>query len=132
MFGVVLIDEIELHLHPNWQWKVLHCLEKMFPNIQFIISTHSHMIISSCINCNLILLSRSEAGNVNYIEQASDGLYGKSIEVVLVYNMGSERIPLELKTAYTKFQYYYNLCNFDLARETLKDMKSGLVKIMEL
>ena len=123
MFGVVLIDEIELHLHPNWQWKVLSCLEKMFPNIQFIISTHSPMIISSCINCNLILLSRSEKGDVNYIEQASDGLYGKAIEDVLVYNMGSERIPLELKTAYTNFQYYYNLSNFDLARETLKGMK---------
>jgi len=45
--GVVLIDEIELHLHPGWQRKIVPLLTKTFPNIQFILTTHSPQVISS-------------------------------------------------------------------------------------
>lgn len=44
--GVVLIDEIELHLHPQWQGVVIESLQKTFPNIQFIITTHSPQVLS--------------------------------------------------------------------------------------
>ena len=44
--GIVLIDEIDLHLHPFWQQRVLHDLVVTFPNIQFIVSTHSPQVIS--------------------------------------------------------------------------------------
>ena len=43
--GIVLIDEIELHLHPSWQRKILKVLRNTFPNIQFIISTHSPQVL---------------------------------------------------------------------------------------
>lgn len=45
--GVVLIDEIELHLHPGWQRKIVPLLTETFPNIQFILTTHSPQVISS-------------------------------------------------------------------------------------
>jgi predicted ATP-binding protein involved in virulence len=45
--GVVLIDEIELHLHPEWQQIVVSTLLSTFPNIQFIISTHSPQVLST-------------------------------------------------------------------------------------
>ena len=45
--GIVLIDEIELHLHIAWQKKVLPFLVKAFPNIQFIVATHSPFVVSS-------------------------------------------------------------------------------------
>lgn len=45
--GIVLIDEIELHLHPAWQQTVLRSLTKIFPNVQFIVTTHSPQVISS-------------------------------------------------------------------------------------
>lgn len=45
--GIVLIDEIELHLHIAWQKKVLPFLTKAFPNIQFIVATHSPFVVSS-------------------------------------------------------------------------------------
>ena len=44
---IVLIDEIELHLHPAWQQNILPVLQKIFPNIQFIVTTHSPQVISS-------------------------------------------------------------------------------------
>ena len=43
--GIVLIDEIELHMHPSWQRRILHVLREIFPNIQFIVTTHSPQVL---------------------------------------------------------------------------------------
>jgi predicted ATP-binding protein involved in virulence len=45
--GVVLVDELDLHLHPRWQRRVIHSLRKTFPKIQFICTTHSPFLIQS-------------------------------------------------------------------------------------
>lgn len=45
--GIVLIDEIDMHLHPKWQRQVISDLKKAFPNIQFIATTHSPFIVQS-------------------------------------------------------------------------------------
>lgn len=45
--GVVLIDEIDLHLHPRWQREILQSLSSVFPQIQFICTTHSPQVLSS-------------------------------------------------------------------------------------
>lgn len=47
--GVVLIDEIDLHLHPGWQREVVYNLEKTFPACQFIISTHSPQVVGELL-----------------------------------------------------------------------------------
>jgi len=44
--GIVLIDELDLHLHPQWQKKIIPTLLNTFPNIQFLVSTHSPQILS--------------------------------------------------------------------------------------
>jgi predicted ATP-binding protein involved in virulence len=48
--GIVIIDEIELHLHPKWQQQVLLGLQNTFPNIQFIVTTHSPQVLSTVDN----------------------------------------------------------------------------------
>jgi predicted ATP-binding protein involved in virulence len=48
--GIVIIDEIELHLHPRWQQEVLLGLQQTFPNIQFIVTTHSPQVLSTVDN----------------------------------------------------------------------------------
>lgn len=45
--GVVLIDEVDLHLHPGWQQRIVIDLRKTFPNIQFIMTTHSPQVVST-------------------------------------------------------------------------------------
>ena len=42
--GTVLIDELDIHLHPSWQRQIPHILRELFPNIQFIVTTHSPFI----------------------------------------------------------------------------------------
>ena len=55
--GVVLIDEIDLHLHPSWQTHILNDLRNAFPELQFIVSTHSPLVISQIDDCNIFSLS---------------------------------------------------------------------------
>ena len=45
--GVVMIDEIDLHLHPRWQARILEDLVRIFPNVQFIVTTHSPVVVAS-------------------------------------------------------------------------------------
>ncbi|UMR31059.1 AAA family ATPase [Massilia sp. MB5] len=45
--GVVLIDEIDMHLHPSWQQQILQNLTDAFPNIQFIVTTHSPQVLTT-------------------------------------------------------------------------------------
>ena len=58
--GVVLIDELELHLHPAWQYKVVPQLLATFPNIQFFATTHSPQVLSSVDGANLFAVSDGE------------------------------------------------------------------------
>lgn len=61
--GIVLIDEIELHMHPSWQRKVLGVLRDTFPNIQFIITTHSPQILGEADDrYNIFVLTEKEDG----------------------------------------------------------------------
>jgi predicted ATP-binding protein involved in virulence len=54
--GVVLLDEVDLHLHPSWQRTILPSLNALFPNIQFIVSSHSPFVAQSLKNEQLISL----------------------------------------------------------------------------
>lgn len=89
--GVVLIDEIDLHLHPEWQGELASRLNKAFPNVQFIITTHSpHVVNSVPTRCIRIL----ENG---MIQENSYG-YGLPLNIVLKDVMGlSMELPKEVK-----------------------------------
>ena len=52
--GVVLIDELDMHLHPKWQWQVIDALRSTFPNLQFIATTHAPILFSSARDVWLI------------------------------------------------------------------------------
>lgn len=45
--GIVLIDEVDLHLHPTWQQHIIQDLQHAFPNVQFVVTTHSPQVLSS-------------------------------------------------------------------------------------
>lgn len=54
--GVILIDELDMHLHPNWQRRVVSDLKTAFPNLQFVATTHSPFIVQSLDSTELINL----------------------------------------------------------------------------
>lgn len=69
--GIVLIDEIDLHLHPKWQRTIIDKLTKTFPNIQFIVSTHSPILLSGALEIAQIIIltpnSATDAHALDYI-----------------------------------------------------------------
>ncbi|WP_373823488.1 AAA family ATPase, partial [Neisseria dentiae] len=64
--GVVLIDEIESHLHNEWQVKIVPLLKKLFPNTTFFITTHSSLVISQLEQGEAYRLQRSKEDGVVY------------------------------------------------------------------
>ncbi len=95
--GIVLIDEIDLHLHPYWQRRIIPKLTEVFPNIQFLISTHSPHVITHVQPENLFLLTMCREG---LIAQRATESYGKTVERVLEDIMGLETTrPIVVNTA---------------------------------
>ncbi|MCP4655165.1 MAG: AAA family ATPase [bacterium] len=64
MEGLVLIDEIDLHLHPAWQEKLIPILKKVFPRLQFVVTTHSSMVLTGLKPEEIVILKQDKAGNV--------------------------------------------------------------------
>ena len=57
--GVVLVDEIDLHLHPRWQRKIVPKLRDIFPNIQWVITTHSPQVLSEVSKDNAVIVRQN-------------------------------------------------------------------------
>lgn len=103
--GIILIDEIELHLHPEWQGKVCSVLTKTFPKAQFIISTHSPHVIQTAEANEVIALS-GENGHLEKrtLDIAPHGFKGWTVEEILTDVMGMRDVRTEkYREVYTKF-----------------------------
>jgi predicted ATP-binding protein involved in virulence len=82
--GIVLIDEIDLHLHPAWQQTILTDIQKAFPKLQFIVTTHSPQVLSTVHKENIRIFDRTSLGNITatepigqtYGEPSGDVLHG--------------------------------------------------------
>lgn len=93
--GIVLIDEIELHMHPTWQRRIIPTLTKLFPNIQFLITTHSPQVLGEVDNkMNIFELNKENNG----IESNSiKSLIGWDSNYILEDFMGTSAINLQTK-----------------------------------
>ncbi|WP_413742922.1 AAA family ATPase [Sodalis sp. RH15] len=90
--GIILIDEIDLHLHPEWQRNILKNLNTVFPNCQFIVSTHSPQIISEVKHDRIFMLGKDENGNFN--SSSPEQSYGLTSNQVLneIMNTGRQKL----------------------------------------
>jgi predicted ATP-binding protein involved in virulence len=80
--AVVLVDEIDLHLHPKWQREVISNISKIFKNVQFIVTTHSPLIIQSMQEVKLYVLRREDEKIV--VEHSSETNFsGWTVEEIL-------------------------------------------------
>lgn len=81
--GVILIDEVDLHLHPKWQRRLIHQFTETFPNCQFILTTHSPLVISDTKDVLCYVLDDGELEERN-------GLYGLDANQVLLCVMDTD------------------------------------------
>lgn len=81
--GIILIDEVDMHLHPSWQRNLVPRFTATFPNCQIILSTHSPLVISDQKGILVYLLSDGEIG-------ALPPLYGADVNTVLLEAMDTD------------------------------------------
>ncbi len=119
--GVVLIDEIELHMHPSWQRNVVGKLRETFPNIQFIITTHSPIVLNEIDDeFNIYFLQNNETSSEVIVFKRLDGF---DANYILEEFMGTK--SMNSKTA-TLINDIYRLINsrlFEEAEEKVNQLK---------
>lgn len=117
--GIVLIDEPDIHLHPEWQWLLVGALQEVFPNIQFIIASHSPIILASVKNGTIIDVD--DIHDVSYREPA----YGLDVNDTLCQVQESVNLPAEVAELQKQF-------NEALDREDLTSAKHIVSEIEDL
>jgi len=88
--GVALIDEIDLHLHPKWQMEVLPKLSKEFPRIQFIVTSHSPLVVGSLEWMNILVMHGKSSAPVR-IPFAVHGLDADQVLLTKFFGLFSSR-----------------------------------------
>ncbi|UCH69840.1 MAG: AAA family ATPase [Candidatus Bathyarchaeota archaeon] len=81
-FSLVLMDEIDAHMHPEWQQKLVFNLKKLLPNVQFIATTHSPLIVGGMRKDQVVRLARNESGIVQKVEIPADMLLGRADQIL--------------------------------------------------
>lgn len=119
--GIVLIDEIDLHLHPEWQRMIIPRLLKTFPNCQFFITTHSPLVLNQVKPYNLYKIFYKDS-TVQF-ERPSES-YGKTSERILKDIMDiSETTPDEIAEKYDMIYLKISNNDFSGARQIIDEMR---------
>ena len=122
--GVVVIDEIDLSLHPTWQKRIVGILKTLFPRIQFICATHSPFIIQS--------LEEGELFTLDTNDQTPDTEYsGESIEDIAEGIMGVEMPQYSEKKIkmYEAAERYLKALNSCSSKEELELLRQEMVRL---
>ena len=122
--GVVVIDELDLSLHPTWQKRIIGILKELFPKIQFICATHSPFIIQSLEDGELFTLDEN---NLNPSEEYS----GESIEDIAEDIMGVEMPQYSDKKIkmYQAAMAYFNALKTCTSKEELEILRQEMVRL---
>ena len=136
--GIVLIDEVDKHLHPKWQWNVLDALRDTFPGIQFIITTHAPIVIGSCRDAAILSIAMDQPA------RTLDPVYGYRIEDVIEHTQGSPAAIKALKELYVDFedacirkdlaqaQHYFDRLNSEFPKSTERARAQTRMRFLKL
>uniref|UniRef100_UPI0040288D46 AAA family ATPase n=1 Tax=Prevotella sp. TaxID=59823 RepID=UPI0040288D46 len=121
--GIVVIDEIDLHLHPALEQVILQCFQETFPNIQFIVSTHSPLVLTGVETegkPNVILHMAS--GDTK--PEVTHDIYG------IDYNTGIEDV-MGVESKNVELDYMVNLCAYMKKRNKIAQAENIMKRILD-
>ena len=119
--GIVLIDEIELHMHPSWQSAIVPTLHKVFPNIQFIITTHSPLVLGGLNEDFKIFGLTNQSGHID-LEEMCPGFYDANM--ILEDKMETPSISPEVTETETKIFKYIAQQDFFAAQDGISKLSA--------
>jgi predicted ATP-binding protein involved in virulence len=117
--GLVLIDEIELHLHPAWQRIIIQRLTQTFPGCQFIVTTHSPQVLSN-VQPECIHILAIEDDNV--VVKRPERSYGRDSNHILEDIMGVSKRPPEIETRILELFRIIHDGELDRAKDLIQDL----------
>ena len=125
--GIVLIDELDLHLHPRWQNHVIDDLRASFPRVQFIASTHSPLIGASLPSSCLYHLETNEEGwcQARQYQENTLGLSANQMLTGSYFDLISDR-PLAAEHEIDRLSQRVSEGDTDAALELLRKLNNGL------
>ena len=116
--GIILIDEVDLHLHPTWQQRILGDLRAIFPKVQFIVTTHALAIISTVKSENIIMLDKDGA------YEPSGEVHGKDTNTIISGIMHAPERPREIKELFKEFYQAIDRDDANIAERILMNIKN--------
>ncbi len=119
--GIVLIDEIELHLHPAWQAKIVPVLRRVFPNVQFIITSHSPKMLGE-LESDVSVITLSGKGP-NFESLPIKSLIGRDVNYILETQMNTSSINQETRKKIDQIFFSINKRDFETAEKLLKELE---------
>jgi hypothetical protein len=129
--GIVLVDEIDLHLHPKWQRVIVKKMRTLFPNIQFIFTTHSPTMIQGASEDSIIyrVYRNSENGKT----QVSDPYFRKDLDHLMIntlltsplFGLSDSRMDPDDDSADTSDTYLLYRINRKLEEELKRQKTEG-------
>ncbi len=122
--GIIMIDEVDLHLHPKWQQLMIPQLQIIFPNCQFIVSTHSPQVLNNVQPENVILLQ----SNNNQLEYSfAVESYGKNSDRILEDLLGVDARPSNIKNEIEELYRFIESGEIDKAKLLYKDLSIKII-----
>lgn len=111
--GVVLIDEIDLHLHPAWQRQILDKLSETFPNVQFLVTTHSPQVLGGAGDDYKTFSLKTK--NNEIVVDLRESMYGWDTNIILEEAMGTDSVNAEVKKHIENMYQAYDEGHLDIA-----------------
>jgi hypothetical protein len=130
--GIVMVDEIDLHLHPKWQMTVLPTLAKALPKIQFIITSHSPLVVGSLEWMNIIVMKPGTKG-ASLAKRLSEPVHGLDADQVLLtdfFGLDTTRTGVK-ETRMKKLTLAARAGSKAAADDLLKEWSKGLEEARE-
>ena len=125
--GLVLIDEVDMHLHPEWQQIVLGRLMEAFPMVQFVVTTHSPQVVSTITNDNIRLLAKNINNRFIAYPPAARS-FGRSSADVLQSIMDVDPLPQNEETRRLR-SYLSSVEQDDLNKQEWTQLREELNQI---
>ena len=124
--GIVMVDEIDLHLHPKWQMTVLHTLASELPKIQFIATSHSPLLVGSLEWMNIIVMEAGpkQSSVAKRIDLPIHGLDADQVLLTDYFGMATTRTPSQA-TRLAKLSQKATKGDEESAKLLLKELTSG-------
>lgn len=118
--AICLIDEIDTYLHPDWQYSILKGLVDSFPNVQFIITSHSPFVLTSVPHDKITIYDLHTEGGEIVMREIEENLYGadanRAAEII------SSKRSAKFDDRFDRLQNDIDNNNLDAAKENLKDL----------